>query len=152
NYCKVYKIRADVNKQQSELHIPYWALPFDELLSIFSGRLNDVQKDYVRQELVKKKIDSAKKLKNIPNLNAITSDSPVPFSLKQLWFDLDDFERQTYSDNGRSIKTPLIQIGKADEYLSNFYTAASPGGGQPFLNNKAQSILSFLDSIKNKNL
>jgi len=152
NYCKVYKIRADINKQQSELYIPYWALPFDELLSIFSGRLNDVQKDYVRQELVKKKIYSAKKLKNPPNLNTITSDSPVPFSLKQLWFDLDDFERQTHSDNGRSIKTALIQVGNADKYLSNIYTPASPGGGQPFLNNKAQSILSFLDSIKNKTL
>jgi Cdc6-like AAA superfamily ATPase len=47
NYCKVYKINAEINKGQSELTIPFWALPFDELLSIFSGRLSDTQKDYV---------------------------------------------------------------------------------------------------------
>lgn len=149
NFCKVYKINAEVAKGQSELTIPFWALPFNELLSIFSGRLSDAQKDYVRKEVVKRRMESAEKLSTPPNLNAITSDSPIPFSLNQLWFELDDFERQTF-EKDRITKTQLIEIGNAAELKSNIYPAASPGGGAPFLNNRAQSILSFLDSVKNR--
>jgi hypothetical protein len=150
NYCKVYKINAETNRGQSELTIPFWALPFDELLSIFSGRLSDTQKDYVRKDIVKRKIESAKKLPKPPNLNAITSDSPIPFSLNQFWFDLDDFERQTFTENGRTNKTQPLETGNPLELKSNIYPAASPGGGAPFLNNRALSILSFLDSVRNR--
>lgn len=150
--CKVFKLNANLQSQESELHIPYWALPFDEFVNIFSGRLSDAQKDYLRSEIFKKKINASKHLKPVPIESSLTSDSPIPFSLKQLWFDLDDFERQTYSDNGRTVKAPLVENGDVNSYKSNRYTPAAPGGGQPFLNNKAQGILSFLDSVRNKAL
>lgn len=151
-HSKVYKINADKEKGQTELSIPYWALPFDELLSVFSGYLGDAPKDHIRQELVKRKIEFAKKLKKAPNPNAVTADSPIPFNLKQLWFDLDDFERQTYIDNSRTVKTDLQVTGNPEELKSNIYPPAALGGGSPFLNNKAMSILSFLNSVRNRML
>lgn len=150
--CEVFRINADTALLQQELQIPFWALPFEEFLSIFSGRLSDIQKDYIRTEVYKRKISSSKQFANPIDENSITSDSPLPFSLNQLWFDLDDFERQTFTDNGRTNKTTLLKTGNAGNYISNYYPAAAPGGGSPFLNNKAQGILSFLDSIKNKAL
>lgn len=149
-HCKVFKVNADQEKGESELSIPYWALPFEELVSIFPGRLSDAQKDYVRQDLTKRKIDSSKQLAKIPNETSITSDSPIPFSLKKLWFDLDDFERTTYSDTGRSTKTSLLEQGDPVLYKSNKYTPAAAGGGAPYLNNRAQGILSFLESLRNR--
>lgn len=149
-HCKVFKVNAVSEKGESELSIPYWALPFEELVSIFPGRLNDSQKDYVRQDLTKRKISSSKHLAKVPHENSITSDSPIPFSLNQLWFDLDDFERITYSDTGRSAKTPLIEAGDPKTFKSNKYTPAAAGGGAPYLNNRQQGILSFLESMKNR--
>lgn len=149
-FSKVYKINADTAKNQSELTIPFWALPFDELISIFSGRLNDLQRDYVRKEIIERKIESSKKLTKPPNVNAITSDSPIPFDLNELWFSLDDFERQTFTDTGRTIKSALKETGNAYELKSNIYPGAGTGSAAPYLNNRAQSILSFLNSVRNR--
>lgn len=149
--CRVYKINSDP-KEQNELYIPYWALPFEEFISLFPGKLNDAQKDSIRMEVVRAKIASSKKMKPLIDENSITSDSPLPFSLKALWHKLDDFERQTFTDNGRINKTAPTQLGDATKYQSTLYPAAAPGGGSPFLNNKALGILSFLDSLKNRAL
>lgn len=98
-YSKVYKVNADATKGQSELHIPFWTLPFDELIKSFPGNLNDQQEEYVRTKIMEHKIESVKHFKNKPNSASIASDSPIPFSLKNLWFELDDFERQTFEEN-----------------------------------------------------
>lgn len=149
-YSKVFKIKANTEKGQSELHIPYWALPFDELMRSFPGNLSDQQRDYIRSKILEKKISSIKHLKNKPNIAAITSDSPIPFSLKQLWFELDDFERQTFKENRKPETATLKKGGDPEKLISNEYEPASAGGGSPFLNSQAKGILSFLDGMKNR--
>ncbi len=149
-YSKVFKVKADKGKGQSELHIPFWALPFDELMKSFPGNLNDQQRDYIRAEVLKKKISSIQYLKNKPNRVAVTSDSPIPFSLKRLWFELDDFERQTFRENRKPETTILKKAGNSEKLISNEYEPASPGGGSPFLNFQAKGILGFLDGMRNR--
>ncbi len=151
DYSKVFKVNAD-KKEQSELYIPFWALPFDELMASFPGALNDQQRDYMRGKILEKKIAAIDKLKSKPNVNSLTSDSPIPFSIKQLWFDLDDFERQTFRENKRPETAMLIEKGNPDKLISNRYEPASPGGGSPFLNFQAKGILGFLDSMKTRML
>lgn len=145
----VYKIRANNDNGEKELHIPYWALPFNELMSIFSGSLSDQNRDYFRTKVEEAKKDAA--LINHINieLELITADTPIPFSLKQLWFDLDDFERQTFRERAKpeTITDKKVE-GEAEKLISNEYQPASAGGGSPFLNNQAKAILGFLDSIR----
>ena len=147
----VHKIKANRSKEVKELFIPFWALQFEELISIFSGNLNDQNKDYFRSKLIESKRKAAKgnsiKIDDV----LITADTPIPFSLKQLWFDLDDFERQTFNERAKpETVTEKIVEGNAEELKSNEYKPASAGGGAPFLNNQAKGILSFLDSIRAK--
>jgi len=151
-YSKVFKVKADSNTEQSELHIPFWALPFDELMKSFPGNLNDQQRDYIRSKILEKKISSIQHLKNKPNIVAITSDSPIPFSLKQLWFELDDFERKTFKESRKPETEILKKKGDPDKLKSNEYEPASPGGGSPFLNFQAKGILGFLDGMRNRML
>jgi len=143
---KVYKINASV--EENELYIPFWALPFSELMQIFSKNISDTHKEYLREKIVEKKIESI----NINGFDIepeiVTADSPIPFSLKQLWFDLDDFERKTFFKD--RITECLKQCGCASELISSKYEQASPGGGEPFLNNRAKGILNLLDSIRIK--
>jgi DNA helicase HerA-like ATPase len=149
-YSKVYKVNADKEKGQHELFIPFWALPFDELLSIFSGNLTEANRDYVRSEIVERKIKVAELMKLDVSKESITADSPIPFSLNQLWFDLDDFERQTFSDQLRTTKTNLKTIGEPEKLISNEYQPASTTNSAPYINQKAKAILRFTDSIRNK--
>lgn len=146
---QIYKINA--TSEQKELYIPYWALPFNELIKIFSANLSDINKDYIREKIVGKKIESAINNQLAIPKELITADSPIPFSIKQLWFELDDFERQTYNEraNPETVTEKKIK-GNADNLISNEYEPASAGGGKPFLNNKAKGILGFLDNVRIK--
>lgn len=151
SHSNVYKIKDDSGNYQQELFIPFWALPFQELMSIFSGNLNDQNKDYFREKIVEAKLKSV----DINNLNIekhlVTADAPIPFSIKKLWFDLDDFERQTFNERANpETVTDKQVIGDVNHLISNEYLPASAGGGAPFLNNQAKGILGFLNSVRTK--
>ena len=81
---------------------------------------------------------------------SITADSPIPFSIKRLWFELIDFEKRTFTDNARTNLTELTTKGDAEKLISNEYPAPGLGNSAPFLNQKAKGLLSFLDSMRNK--
>ncbi|MBU4275080.1 ATP-binding protein [Patescibacteria group bacterium] len=149
NKSRVFKINASI--KEKELHIPFWALPFDELMKIFPGNLSDINNDYIREKIVEKKIKSAEENKLGIEKEVITADSPIPFSLKKLWFELDDFERQTFKESRKPETVTIKRVtGNAQELISNEYEPATAGGGSPFLNNQAKGILGFLDGIRRR--
>lgn len=144
-------IETNPREVENKLYIPFWALPFNELMKIFSGTISDANREYIREKVVVAKIASANENKLDVPKESITADSPIPFSIKQLWFELDDFERQTYIERAKpETITEKTQIGDADKLKSNLYQPASAGGGSPFLNNQAKGILGFLDSVRNR--
>jgi DNA helicase HerA-like ATPase len=145
-YSKV--LETNPKDEKFKLYIPFWALPFNELISIFSGKLSEQNREYVREKVVEAKRKSAKKSKLDVTEESITADSPIPFSIKRLWFELDDYERITFQSDR---KTPTNKKnGDAQKLISNEYEQAGLGSSAPFLNNKAKGILSFLDSVRNK--
>jgi len=147
----VFKVNAEGVNDENKLLIPFWALPFNELLSIFSGTLTDQNRDYFRSKIVEAKVKSIEVNKLDIHKELITADSPIPFSIKQLWFDLDDFERQTFGERSKpDTITNKTVTGSADNLISNEYQPASAGGRRPFLNNNAKGILGFLDSVRIK--
>lgn len=144
-------IETNPKEVENKLYIPFWALPFNELMKIFSGTISDANREYIREKVVEAKIASANENKLDVPKESITADSPIPFSIKQLWFELDDFERQTYLERAKpETITEKIQNGDADKLKSNLYQPASAGGGSPFLNNQAKGIMGFLDSVRNR--
>lgn len=150
-HSNVYKIKADLTKGQKELLIPFWALPFDELMSIFSGNLSDQNKDYFREKIVDAKLGSVESNNINIEKHLVTADAPIPFSIKKLWFDLDDFERQTFQERAKPETITNKKVnGDAEKLVSNEYEPASAGGGAPFLNNQAKGMLNFLNSIRTK--
>jgi DNA helicase HerA-like ATPase len=145
---KVFRINTA--ELDSRLFIPYWALSFTEFISLFDGNLNDQNREYFREKVVEAKIKGAV-VNNIPiEPIMITADTPVPFSVKQLWFDLDDFERQTFKEARKPETKTLKTMGDPNTLTSNEYEPAAAGGGSPFLNNQAKGILNFLGSIRSR--
>ncbi len=147
----IYKIKVNESENEKNLYIPFWALPFQELLSIFSGHLSDQNRDYIRRKIVEAKIKSVENQNIDIEKELITADTPIPFSLKKLWFELDDFERQTFMERARpETITEKEVIGDAEKLISNEYEPAGVGGARPFLNNNAKGLLSFLESVRLK--
>ncbi len=146
--CCVFKVGANASAGEVELCIPYWALPFKELMAIFPGKLSDQNEDYIRGKVLDLKRVSAVAIGGLRE-EAITADSPIPFSISQLWFDLDNFERITFAADRITITT-LDVIGDPDTLKSNQYPTAGLGSSAPFLNNKAKGILGFLDGMRSR--
>lgn len=131
-YGRMFRIKPDVKKGELPLYVPFWALPFDEFQAIALGQMQPAAETGVRDEVTARKKAAAKYLKNSPPDMAITSDSPIPFSLENLWFDLDDFERRTYKD--RDLTEPCERTKKGDpaSLVANQYPPPSPGAKAPF--------------------
>jgi hypothetical protein len=151
NDSSVYKIKACETQDENALYIPFWALPFEELMSLFSGKLTDQNKDYFRGKIVDAKVKAVRANKIAIDEVLVTADTPIPFSLKSLWFELDDLERRTFNRSRQSDSiTEIIINGDAEKLISNEYVPANAGGGAPFLSHQAKSILSFLDSVRSR--
>lgn len=146
--CRVFRVGANVEASEQELCVPFWALPFKELMAIFPGKLSDQNEDYIRAKVLELKRISALAIGNLRE-EAITADSPIPFSINQLWFDLDNFERITFKAD-RTTPEELILQGEPTTLRSNQYPTAGLGSSAPFLNNKAKGILGFLDGMRSR--
>tara|TARA_R110002050_G_scaffold253424_1_gene391598 strand:- start:14734 stop:16515 length:1782 start_codon:yes stop_codon:yes gene_type:complete len=146
-HSKVIGINA--KEKENRLDIPFWALPFKELMKLFSGNLTDSNREYIREKVVEAKIKSAITNEIEVGKESITADSPIPFSIKRIWFELDDFERMTFQ-TGRIIPSDKLSEGSIENLISNEYPQAGTGNSAPFLNNRAKGLLSFLDSMRNR--
>lgn len=142
--------RVNTNMNANHLYIPYWALSFQELIKLFDGNISDQNKEYFRAKVLEAKQKGA--VANNINIDPtmISADSPIPFSIKQLWFELDDIERQTLTVNNDPTTPALKEAGNAETLVSNQYIPAGIGNTSPFLNKAAKYILPFLDSVRTK--
>ncbi|WP_167343105.1 ATP-binding protein [Nonlabens sp. SY33080] len=88
--ANIFKINADTSIGEKELQIPFWALNFDELCAVsFGGFGNDKDKNTVLERILKEKTKSiSNHPKNGVAVNNISVDTPVPFSLNHLWYEL----------------------------------------------------------------
>lgn len=41
-----------MEEKEQELYIPFWALPFNELMVIFGSSLSDANREYIRSKIV----------------------------------------------------------------------------------------------------
>lgn len=94
----VFRINADHRKGERPLYIPYWAMTLDELLPITFGAIdNPADRGAVIDQIMALKLDSLT-AKARPGVNAdtLSVDTPVPFSIHKLWFDLHCEMRSTH--------------------------------------------------------
>lgn len=104
--ANIFKINADKDpkSQENELYIPFWALSFDELAQISFGEFGN-EKD--RSALIERVLaEKEKSIEKHPRVGVtketLSVDSPIPFSINKLWFDLWNETFFTYySDKGK---------------------------------------------------
>jgi hypothetical protein len=149
-YGRVYKVTPDESKGELPLYVPYWALPFEELQAIAFGQMQPGADAAVRDEVTARKKLAAAHLTDVPPEAAITSDSPIPFSLKKLWFDLDDFERQTFQDKERSVPCAKTRNGDPETLMSNQYPAPNPGSQVPYAHPRPRGIGKQLELMRSR--
>ncbi|HEX4401916.1 MAG TPA: ATP-binding protein [Galbitalea sp.] len=100
--ANVFTIDATRVSGAHELSVPFWALTFDELVPLLFGSIaDDAGRAYVRDLTTELKRASFKR-KSVAGLNKaeINADSPVPFSVRTLWFELHVLLNATHTAAG----------------------------------------------------
>src|SRR5690606_2204354 len=81
--------RTNPSVDEHPLHIPFWALTSDELLPITLGALEDRARTAVLDRIADMKAESLlQQPRSGITDESLTVDSPVPFSLHELWLEL----------------------------------------------------------------
>ncbi len=96
NVATVLRIDPYLDRGEVPLRIPYWALSYDELIRLTFGNLADETKAVIGDMIADRKRASfdARPVAGLTR-DRISADSPIPFSMHQLWFDLHCREHQT---------------------------------------------------------
>jgi hypothetical protein len=130
--AKVFKINPETN--QTQLHIPFWALDPNDLLGFLMGRLDDKSLTAILDKIYEYKLCQAESHSHAGlNVASMTSDTPMPFSLKKLWSELLDPELKTWEDQARSVPA-LLNSGDADTVTPPKYKPHGAGATPPFIN------------------
>jgi DNA helicase HerA-like ATPase len=92
--------RANPADGEVKLSIPYWALTFDELVPLAFGAMEEPGRSAVMDLISDMKQDAIRRQpRDGITATTLSVDSPVPFSLRQLWFDLYRREFGTYIED-----------------------------------------------------
>lgn len=146
----VFRIEQRQVTTPQSLFVPFWALPFDELKSILFGALPPNAEAVIRDEIVERKRRSMAQLDPSCPPQIVHADSPVPFSLKQLWFDLDSFERQTFNKAQGQDPLPHTKPGDPEKLEPREYPPAALGSAAPFKNPAPRNISRQLELLKSR--
>lgn len=128
----VFRVNPSADEQQ--LHIPFWALDPVDLLAFLMGKLDDKPLSQILDRVLdyKSKLVNESSIDGL-DLHSMTADSPVPFSLKKLWFDLLEPEIKTWADQPRTIPA-LDEPGDAATLKLPRYKPHGAGSTAPFIN------------------
>jgi len=151
--ARVFRVRPNEAAGERHLWVPFWALPFHELQHLTLGGLQPNHEASIRDEVLDMKTAAATRLAVPPPPETLTADSPVPFSIKKLWYDLDRFERVTFplaqGQTADNENTP-DHVGDANQLRSDRYPPASPYNQAPYKNQRKRNIERPLDLMRSR--
>jgi DNA helicase HerA-like ATPase len=126
--------RVNPSAGEEPLHIPFWALDPVDLLTFLMGKLDDKPLTQILDRILDYKAKVAVDL-SVPGLdvNSMTVDSPLPFSLKKLWFELLEPEIKTWADQQRTMPA-IAEVGDAATLKAPRFLPHGAGTTPPFIN------------------
>lgn len=146
--AQVFSIDPQVGEER--LFIPYWALDARDLIDFLTGGLDGNRETAFTDKIFELKLASHETC-NFPGIDAgsITVDTPLPFSLKQLWYDLLDREIATFEGPQRDQST-LQESGNPATLTPPKYKPHAMGAVGPFLNPQQIGIQRPLNLLRSK--
>jgi len=141
---------VDPRPGEEELFVPYWALNSTELLDFVTGGIDGSRETAFTDKIFDLKME-AHRQNQFPGVeqSSITIDTPLPFSLKQLWYDLIDFELTTYEGQDRDQPTKQTD-GDVDSLIAPTYKPHAMGNRGPFINTQAIGIRRQLNLLRSR--
>lgn len=143
---KVFKI----NDATVPLQVPFWLMNFDELAYFLVGaKPSDDQKPehrMLREMITNYKKEHFKLNAGDVNPDFITADSPIPFSARRLWYDMNWWLNATFAESTKDKQTvdnvSLKNEGKYDELIPAEFEPYPMNANAPY-KSKHQDFYSY---------
>ena len=156
--ARVLRVNADTSRGEIPLVVPYWAMNSDELLPITFGSLPDADRGAVLEEIRNmKRISLGNAPRNGVTSSSLTADSPIPFSIHKLWFDLHTEVNATHTAQqaAQNATTRAYAQGPNGNFVGDPMTVEAPQflpiqQGQVFLSASRLNIRRPLDGLANR--
>ena len=148
NVAQVFSVEPQADEER--LFVPYWALDTGDLLDFLTDGVEGNRETAFTDKIFDLKL-AAHNSQQFPGVDpaSITVDTPLPFSLKKLWYDLIDFEIATFE--GKERDEPTLQSdGDIDTLKPPKYKPHAMGAAGPFLNQQAHGIRRPLDLLRSR--
>jgi uncharacterized protein len=141
---------VDPHPTERQLQIPYWALNANDLIEFLTGGVDGPKETAFLDKIYELKC-FAHDATPFPGVerSSITVDSPIPFSLKRLWFELLDFESITFRDVGGTTPTSRTK-GDAESLEPPTYEPHGMGNQPPFINRNALGLKRQLNALRSR--
>ncbi|MGW4928263.1 ATP-binding protein [Agromyces sp. NPDC004153] len=142
-----------VGAGDGSLHVPFWALPLDELLQLVMGQIQPNIVEQIRDRVRELKVEACDGLEGAPPPEAVTADSPVPFSIRRLWFELERDERITFREsNNQNDETAYAATTDGDPatLIPPRYPPATSYNTAPYPNRARRNIGKQLDTLRSR--
>ena len=151
--ARVFRVHADEDVGERPLWVPFWALPFTELQQLTLGGLQPPTEATIRDQVLDMKVPAAGRLNVPPPEETLTADSPVPFSIKRLWYELDRFERMTFRKSGDQKPEDAydpVEQGDPLQLKPDRYPPMNPYNQAPYRNQRKRNIDRQLDLMRSR--
>lgn len=131
----IFRVNADEARGEKPLFIPYWALSHDELLRItpFQG-LNDADRAVLVEKVKELKLASLnEKARNGVTADTMTVDTPIPFSIHRLWYELHRYVCSTHTAQqaNQSEATEAIELDSEGQPILGDIMGVTPPRYRP---------------------
>jgi hypothetical protein len=127
----VFRINANEGQGEKPLFVPYWALSFDELIRVtpFAG-LGDADRAALVEKVRQLKVDSlSKQGRGGVTADTMTVDTPVPFSIHRMWYELYRLVCSTHTaqTTAQSEATEALEVdGQGQQLLGDMVGVSAP--------------------------
>ena len=164
--ARVFRVGADSSTGERELYVPFWALTADEFISLAMGSVSGIPLTLLQEKLLASKRASkpAGAVHGLPDLS-VTLDTPLPFSVFQLWHDLYSLQCATHTVSMSQNQTeatrayektgsPLVnQIGNPDTLERPRFRALKDDKNDPdkvYLGSYSSQSRTHIDLLESK--
>lgn len=117
----VFRVNADEKQGEKPLFVPYWALNLDELLRVTPFRsLNDADRAALVEKVKQlKALSLQSQARNGVTADTMTVDTPIPFSIHRLWYELHRLVCSTHTQPGanQTDATEAVEVDGAGQKL-----------------------------------
>lgn len=161
----VFRVGANAQAGERELHVPFWALTAEEFISMAMGAVSGTPLTLLQERLLSAKRTSKPGgvAHGMTDL-AVTVDTPLPFSVYQLWHDLYSLHCATHTASSNQNQTeatrayiedgtpPQKFVGDADELVRPLFQPVNMEAGGTKVYKGAHSDLqrAHLDFLEGK--